>query len=167
MARVVALDTDLLAADLVGGSFIQCACLDREQTPPAPFQTGTEDASRPSSAMHCRDRDPWPFRLPACASAAIPPLLRSFPRRSSVGWMFPVACEQDYGPRLRTRSEPDARGKERRGGDHHPNATAQRILLTIVGLVAALAIFGLNVKTTLAGLGIGGLAIALAAQKIA
>jgi len=39
------------------------------------------------------------------------------------------------------------------------------ILLTIVGLVAALAIFGLNVKTTLAGLGIGGLAIALAAQK--
>jgi MscS family membrane protein len=40
-----------------------------------------------------------------------------------------------------------------------------RILLTIVGLVAALAIFGLNVKTTLAGLGIGGLAIALAAQK--
>lgn len=40
-----------------------------------------------------------------------------------------------------------------------------RILLTIVGLLAALAIFGLNVKTTLAGLGIGGLAIALAAQK--
>jgi MscS family membrane protein len=40
-----------------------------------------------------------------------------------------------------------------------------RIVLTIVGLVAALAIFGLNVKTTLAGLGIGGLAIALAAQK--
>jgi MscS family membrane protein len=40
-----------------------------------------------------------------------------------------------------------------------------RIVLTIVGLVAALAIFGVNVKTTLAGLGIGGLAIALAAQK--
>jgi len=40
-----------------------------------------------------------------------------------------------------------------------------RIVLVIVGLVAALAIFGLNVKTTLAGLGIGGLAIALAAQK--
>jgi MscS family membrane protein len=38
-------------------------------------------------------------------------------------------------------------------------------VLIIVGLVAALAIFGLNVKTTLAGLGIGGLAIALAAQK--
>jgi MscS family membrane protein len=40
-----------------------------------------------------------------------------------------------------------------------------RIVLIIVGLVAALAIFGVNVKTTLAGLGIGGLAIALAAQK--
>jgi MscS family membrane protein len=40
-----------------------------------------------------------------------------------------------------------------------------RIVLAIVGLVAALAIFGVNVKTTLAGLGIGGLAIALAAQK--
>jgi MscS family membrane protein len=37
------------------------------------------------------------------------------------------------------------------------------MLITV--LVAALAIFGLNVTTTLAGLGIGGLAIALAAQK--
>lgn len=37
-------------------------------------------------------------------------------------------------------------------------------LLTIA-LLVALAIFGINVKTTLAGLGIGGLAIALAAQK--
>jgi MscS family membrane protein len=40
-----------------------------------------------------------------------------------------------------------------------------RILLLIVALVAALAISGLNVTTTLAGLGIGGLAIALAAQR--
>jgi MscS family membrane protein len=40
-----------------------------------------------------------------------------------------------------------------------------RIVLLIIVLVAALAIFGFNVKTTLAGLGIGGLAIALAAQK--
>jgi len=40
-----------------------------------------------------------------------------------------------------------------------------RIVLAIVGLLCALALFGLNVKTTLAGLGIGGLAIALAAQK--
>ena len=40
-----------------------------------------------------------------------------------------------------------------------------RIVLVIIALVVALALFGLNVKTTLAGLGIGGLAIALAAQK--
>lgn len=40
-----------------------------------------------------------------------------------------------------------------------------RILLLIVALIVALTLFGFNVKTTLAGLGIGGLAIALAAQK--
>jgi MscS family membrane protein len=40
-----------------------------------------------------------------------------------------------------------------------------RIVLLIIALVAALALFGVNVKTTLAGLGIGGLAIALGAQK--
>jgi MscS family membrane protein len=40
-----------------------------------------------------------------------------------------------------------------------------RIVLLIIALLIAMAIFGLNVKTTLAGLGIGGLAIALAAQK--
>ena len=40
-----------------------------------------------------------------------------------------------------------------------------RIVLLLIALVAALALFGFNVKTTLAGLGIGGLAIALAAQK--
>ena len=40
-----------------------------------------------------------------------------------------------------------------------------RIVLLTIALLVALAIFGLNVKTTLAGLGIGGLAIALAAQK--
>jgi len=40
-----------------------------------------------------------------------------------------------------------------------------RIVLLILASVAALSLFGINVKTTLAGLGIGGLAIALAAQK--
>src|SRR5271157_1089096 len=40
-----------------------------------------------------------------------------------------------------------------------------RIVMLIVAFVAAMALFGINVKTTLAGLGIGGLAIALAAQK--
>jgi MscS family membrane protein len=39
------------------------------------------------------------------------------------------------------------------------------ILLLLIAILAALAITGVNVKTTLAGLGIGGLAIALAAQK--
>ena len=40
-----------------------------------------------------------------------------------------------------------------------------RILLLIIALVGALALSGFDVKTMLAGLGIGGLAIALAAQK--
>ena len=40
-----------------------------------------------------------------------------------------------------------------------------RIVLLIIASVAGLGLFGINVKTTLAGLGIGGLAIALAAQK--
>jgi MscS family membrane protein len=40
-----------------------------------------------------------------------------------------------------------------------------RIVLLTIAVLIAMAIFGLNVKTTLAGLGIGGLAIALAAQK--
>jgi MscS family membrane protein len=40
-----------------------------------------------------------------------------------------------------------------------------RVGILIVALVVALALLGLNVTTTLAGLGIGGLAIALAAQK--
>jgi MscS family membrane protein len=38
-------------------------------------------------------------------------------------------------------------------------------MVLIIAVVAILALFGFNVKTTLAGLGIGGLAIALAAQK--
>jgi MscS family membrane protein len=40
-----------------------------------------------------------------------------------------------------------------------------RILLVVIALLVALAVFGLNVTTTLAGLGIGGLAIALGAQR--
>jgi MscS family membrane protein len=40
-----------------------------------------------------------------------------------------------------------------------------RIVMLIFAFVAALALFGIDVKTTLAGLGIGGLAIALGAQK--
>jgi MscS family membrane protein len=40
-----------------------------------------------------------------------------------------------------------------------------RVLMLIIVFVAALALFGLHVGTALAGLGIGGLALALAAQK--
>jgi MscS family membrane protein len=40
-----------------------------------------------------------------------------------------------------------------------------RIVMLVIAFVAALALFGINVKTTLAGLGIGGLAVALGAQK--
>jgi MscS family membrane protein len=40
-----------------------------------------------------------------------------------------------------------------------------RIVLVIVAVIGGLTLFGFDVKTTLAGLGIGGLAIALAAQK--
>jgi MscS family membrane protein len=40
-----------------------------------------------------------------------------------------------------------------------------RIVLVIIGVLVALALHGFNVRTELAGLGIGGLAIALAAQR--
>jgi MscS family membrane protein len=39
------------------------------------------------------------------------------------------------------------------------------VAMLVIAVLAALAIFGVNVKTALTGLGIGGLAIALAAQK--
>ena len=40
-----------------------------------------------------------------------------------------------------------------------------RVLILLIGLIGILAVLGLNVRTTLAGLGIGGLALALGAQK--
>ena len=40
-----------------------------------------------------------------------------------------------------------------------------RVVLLIIAVIAALALFGFNVKAALTGLGIGGLAVALAAQK--
>ncbi len=67
-----------------------------------------------------------------------------------------------------------------RGFDHAVKRTRQRgggesilvmmqrlthIVMLIIAFVAAMALFGINVKTTLAGLGIGGLAVALGAQK--
>ena len=67
-----------------------------------------------------------------------------------------------------------------RGFDHAVKRTRQRgggesilvmmqrlthIVMLLIAFVAAMALFGINVKTTLAGLGIGGLAVALGAQK--
>ena len=67
-----------------------------------------------------------------------------------------------------------------RGFEHAVNRTRQRgggesilimmqrithIVMLITALVAAMALFGINVKTTLAGVGLGGLAVALGAQK--
>ncbi len=40
------------------------------------------------------------------------------------------------------------------------------VMILIIAVVAAMAILGLKVKTELAGLGIGGLSIALGAPKI-
>ena len=56
---------------------------------------------------------------------------------------------------------------QRRGGESILVLTQRlmRIAMLMFSFVAALALLGINVKTTLAGLGIGGLAIALAAQK--
>ena len=60
------------------------------------------------------------------------------------------------------------RTRTQRGGGESILVVMQRltrIVMLIIAFVAALALFGVNVKTTLAGLGIGGLAVALGAQK--
>jgi MscS family membrane protein len=60
------------------------------------------------------------------------------------------------------------RTRTHRGGGESILVMMQRLTHVVtltIAFVAALALFGFNVKTTLAGLGIGGLAIALAAQK--
>jgi MscS family membrane protein len=60
------------------------------------------------------------------------------------------------------------RARTQHGGGESILVLMQRlthIVMLIIALVAALAVFGINVKTAIAGLGIGGLAIALGAQK--
>jgi MscS family membrane protein len=78
-----------------------------------------------------------------------------------VAWLVTRLADQGFGHAVnRTRTQ--------RGGGESILVMMQRlthVVMLIVALVAALALFGFNVKTTLAGLGIGGLAIALAAQK--
>ena len=77
------------------------------------------------------------------------------------GWLVSRLSDQGFDRVLnRTRA-------------HHQSGESMLILMQrlnrvgifVIALVAALAILGLNVTTALAGLGIGGLAVALAAQK--
>jgi MscS family membrane protein len=76
-------------------------------------------------------------------------------------WLVSTITDRSFEHALnRTRTQ--------HGGGESILIVVQRlthIALWIVASIAALSLFGINVKTTLAGLGIGGLAIALAAQK--
>ena len=78
-----------------------------------------------------------------------------------VAWLVSTITDRGFEEAVnRTRTQ-------HKGGESILIVTQRltRIVLVIIALVAALAVFGLNVTTTLAGLGIGGLAVALAAQK--
>ena len=79
----------------------------------------------------------------------------------SLAWLVSRAIDQGFRHAVQ-------RMRAHRGGGESILILMQRITrvaILIFVVVAALALFGLNVKTALAGLGIGGLAIALAAQK--
>jgi MscS family membrane protein len=77
------------------------------------------------------------------------------------GWLTSRLSDQGFDRALnRTRNH--------RGGGESILILMQRmnhIVILIIALLVALAFLGLNVSTALAGLGIGGLAVALAAQK--
>jgi MscS family membrane protein len=80
---------------------------------------------------------------------------------ASLAWLVSRIIDRGFHHALRhTRTH-------RRGGESILILMQRiaRIAMVIIAVVAASAVFGLNVKTALAGLGIGGLAIALAAQK--
>ena len=77
------------------------------------------------------------------------------------GWLASRLSDQGFDRALnRTRTH-------RRGGESILILMQRlnHVGILIIALVAALALLGLNVTTALAGLGIGGLAVALAAQK--
>jgi MscS family membrane protein len=80
---------------------------------------------------------------------------------SCIAWLVSRIADQGYERAVsRTRTQ--------RAGGESILIVLQRlthVLMAIVAFVAALAVFGINVKTTLTGLGIGGLAIALGAQR--
>ena len=77
------------------------------------------------------------------------------------GWLLSRASDQGFDVALhRTRTRP--------GGGESILILMQRLNrvgIFIIALVAALALLGVNVSAMLTGLGIGGLAVALAAQK--
>jgi MscS family membrane protein len=77
------------------------------------------------------------------------------------GWLMSRISDQGFNHALnQTRTH-------RKGGESILILMQRmnRVGVFVIAMVAALAILGLNVTTTLAGLGIGGLAVALAAQK--
>jgi MscS family membrane protein len=78
-----------------------------------------------------------------------------------LGWLATRLSDQGFNHALnRTRTH-------RRGGESILILMQRinRVGILIIAFVVALALLGLNVTTTLAGLGVGGLAVALAAQK--
>ncbi|HMD09206.1 MAG TPA: mechanosensitive ion channel family protein [Candidatus Acidoferrum sp.] len=97
-----------------------------------------------------------------------PPLLyRSYYSRflaallaGCIAWLVSRIIDQGFDHAVRRTRQ--------RGGGESILVMMQRlthIVMLIIAFVAAMALFGINVKTTLAGLGIGGLAVALGAQK--
>jgi MscS family membrane protein len=76
-------------------------------------------------------------------------------------WLVSRITDRSFGHLVNRRRT------QRRGGESILILMQRltHVVLLIIALVIALALFGFNVKTTLAGLGIGGLAIVLAAQK--
>jgi MscS family membrane protein len=79
----------------------------------------------------------------------------------SFGWLVSRISDRGFGLAL-------SRTRTHRGGGESILILTHRIIrigILIIALVAALASLGVNVSATLAGLGIGGLAVALAAQK--
>jgi len=101
-------------------------------------------------------------------SLDLPLLYRAYYFRFMAALM--TVCFAWLVSRIADRSFDNAvnRTRTQRGGGESILVLMQRvtrIVMLVIALVAALALFGINVKTTLAGLGIGGLAIALGAQK--